>query len=143
LPIIIAVFLREKKEETYKMTKQKALFIVPPTGLFYRDDRCQVSLKGVSNAPRPPLDLAYMSAVLEEEGIECRMRDYPVEEGTWQDVEKDIRDFSPSMLVVYTTITSVKEDLRACTKAKAINPDIITIAKGGDTTISPEERLEN
>jgi radical SAM superfamily enzyme YgiQ (UPF0313 family) len=70
------------------------------------------------------------------------MRDYPVEEGTWQDVEKDIRDFSPSMLFVYTTITSVKEDLRACTKAKAINPDIITIAKGGDTTISPEERLE-
>lgn len=124
------------------MIHQRALFIVPPTGLFYRDDRCQVSLKGVSNAPRPPLDLAYMSAVLEEEGIECRMRDYPVEQGTWQDVEDDIRTFAPSLLVIYTTITSVRDDLRACVMAKAIDSGIITIAKGGDTTISPVERLE-
>jgi len=50
------------------MVYRRAFFIVPPTGLFYRDDRCQVSLKGVSNAPRPPLDMAYMSAMLEETG---------------------------------------------------------------------------
>ncbi len=124
------------------MASHRALFIVPPTGLFYRDDRCQVSLKGVSNASRPPLDLAYISAILEENGIECRMRDYPVENGTWQDAEEDIRNFAPSMLVIYTTITSVKEDLRACEIAKRINPGIITVAKGGDTTISPAERLE-
>ncbi|MBI4683200.1 MAG: radical SAM protein [Nitrospirae bacterium] len=124
------------------MKNRRALFIVPPTGLFYRDDRCQVSLKGVSNAPRPPLDLAYMSAVLEENGIECRMRDYPVEDGTWQDVEEDIRNFAPSMLIIYTTITSIKEDLHVCEIAKEIDPGIITIAKGGDTTISPVERLE-
>ncbi len=124
------------------MTNRRALFIVPPTGLFYRDDRCQVSLKGVSNSPRPPLDLAYMSAILEENGFECRMQDYPVEEGTWLDVEKDLKDFAPAILVIYTTITSVREDLKACRIAKEINPDIITVAKGGDTTIRPEERLE-
>lgn len=124
------------------MTPRKALFIVPPTGLFYRDDRCQVSLKGVSNSPRPPLDLAYMSAILEENGIECRMSDYPVEGGTWKEVVEDISSFAPSMLIVYTTITSVKDDLHACKIAKELNPEIITIAKGGDTTIRPEERLE-
>jgi radical SAM superfamily enzyme YgiQ (UPF0313 family) len=124
------------------MESRRALFIVPPTGLFYRDDRCQVSLKGVSNAPRPPLDLAYMSAVLEEKGVECKMRDYPVEKGTWEDVKEDIKGFSPDMLIIYTTITSVKDDLRACNIAKELNPDIVTIAKGGDTTISPVERLE-
>ncbi len=124
------------------MTSQRALFIVPPTGLFYRDDRCQVSLKGVSNAPRPPLDLGYMAAILEENGCVCQMRDYPVENVTWQDVVDDIRHFSPNMLIIYTTITSVREDLHACKIAKEINPDIITIAKGGDTTVSPVERLE-
>jgi radical SAM superfamily enzyme YgiQ (UPF0313 family) len=124
------------------MTPRRALFIVPPTGLFYRDDRCQVSLKGVSNAPRPPLDLAYMSAVLEENGIECKMQDYPVEGGTWKTFIEDIKNFSPELLIIYTTITSAKEDLHACKIAKEINPDIITVAKGGDTTICPEERLE-
>jgi radical SAM superfamily enzyme YgiQ (UPF0313 family) len=123
------------------MNTHRALFIVPPTGLFYRDDRCQVSLAGVSNAPRPPLDLGYMSAVLEESGYQCWMKDYPVENGTWQDVEEDIRSLKPTMLIIYTTITSVKDDLRACKIAKEINPDIITIAKGGDTTVSPEERF--
>ncbi len=124
------------------MTSQRALFIVPPTGLFYRDDRCQVSLKGVSNAPREPLDLEYMAAVLEENGCVCQMRDYPVENGTWQDVENDIKNFDPAMLIIYTTITSVREDLHACKIAKEINSDISTIAKGGDTTISPVETLE-
>jgi radical SAM superfamily enzyme YgiQ (UPF0313 family) len=124
------------------MMTQRALFIVPPTGLFYRDDRCQVSLRGVSNAPRPPLDLGYMAAILEQHGHTCKMQDYPVENSTWQDVETDIREFAPTMVIIYTTITSVKDDLKACTLAKGINPDIITIAKGGDTTVSPVERLE-
>jgi radical SAM superfamily enzyme YgiQ (UPF0313 family) len=70
------------------------------------------------------------------------MRDYPVEHGIWQDVEDDIKSFDPSLLIIYTTITSVKDDLHACRIAKEIDPDIITIAKGGDTTISPVERLE-
>lgn len=125
------------------MSLHRAFFIVPPTGLFYRDDRCQVSLKGVSNAIRPPLDIAYMSAVLEENGHICRIKDYPVEDGSsWETVREDIKDFSPTLLIIYTTITSVKDDLLACRIAKEVNPDIITIAKGGDTTISPVERLE-
>jgi radical SAM superfamily enzyme YgiQ (UPF0313 family) len=123
------------------MTEQRALFIVPPTGLFYRDDRCQVSLAGVSNAPRPPLDLGYMSAILEQHGHTCRMIDYPVENSTWEDVADDIRDFAPTMLFIYTTITSVHNDLKACRIAKEIDPGIITIAKGGDTTVQPRERL--
>ena len=125
------------------MSSHRAFFIVPPTGLFYRDDRCQVSLAGVSNAIRPPLDIAYMSAVLEENGHLCRIKDYPVEDGSsWETVKEDIRVFSPTMLIIYTTITSIKDDLIACRIAKEIDPDIITIAKGGDTTISPVERLE-
>jgi radical SAM superfamily enzyme YgiQ (UPF0313 family) len=124
------------------MQTHRAFFVIPPTGLFYRDDRCQVSLKGVSNSPRPPLNLAYMAAVLETNGFACRIKDYPVEGGTWKDLEDSIRGFSPTMLIVYTTITSVRHDLHACTLAKQINPDIITIAKGGDTTVRPIERLE-
>lgn len=124
------------------MKSRSALFIVPPTGLFYRDDRCQVSLHGVSNAIRPPLEMAYMPAVLEENGHKCWMRDYPVENDSWKAVENDIRNLSPEILVVYTTITSAKEDLHACRIAKEINPDIVTVAKGGDTTLRPVERFE-
>ncbi len=125
------------------MKSHRALFIVPPTGLFYRDDRCQVSLKGVSNAPRPPLDMAYMTAVLERDGHLCQIRDYPLEHGsTWNDVEDDIKSFAPTILIIYTTITSIRDDLHACKIAKEISPDIITIAKGGDTTVRPVERLE-
>jgi radical SAM superfamily enzyme YgiQ (UPF0313 family) len=124
------------------MKSHRALFIVPPTGLFYRDDRCQVSLKGVSNSPRPPINLAYMAAILEKNGFSCQIKDYPVEGGTWKDLGEDIRGFSPTLLIVYTTITSVKHDLYSCHLAKQIDPDIITIAKGGDTTVRPIERLE-
>ena len=130
------------KEKILIMEHQKALFIVPPTGLFYRDDRCQVSLHGVSNAIRPPLDLAYMTSILEEHGHECWLRDYPVERNSWDAFKADVKELAPTMVVIYTTITSVKDDLLACNMAKEIDPDIVTIAKGGDTTLQPIERLE-
>ena len=52
------------------------------------------------------------------------MRDYPVENDNWKAVEDDIRKLVPTILVIYTTITSVTEDLNASEIAKRINPDI-------------------
>ena len=53
---------------------KKAFLIVPPTGKYIREERCQTPLDELHTvALRPPMDLLYMGAVLEQAGIECRI----------------------------------------------------------------------
>jgi len=111
--------------------KKRALLINPPTGLFIREDRCQVPVKNlITVASRPPIDLAYIGAILLKNGLDCRIKDYPVEGGDWNRVTKDISEFVPDYLVISVTSFTLKKDIRAADIAKKVNPKIIVIAKG-------------
>lgn len=109
---------------------KSAILINPPSGRYIRDDRCQVPAKGLSSGLRAPLDLAYMAAMLEQEGIGCVIRDYPAEDKTWQDFRHELIDNHFDILIISVTTPTLYVDLRACDLAKEINPDILTIAKG-------------
>ncbi|HTY45505.1 MAG TPA: radical SAM protein [Patescibacteria group bacterium] len=110
----------------------KALLINPPTGKYMRDERCQVPVESrVAEPPRPPMDLAYMAAVLEQRGLKCMIKDYPMyARNGWPVLEKDIRGFAPDFLVISTTTPTLYDDITACTIAKHVDPHITTIAKG-------------
>ncbi|MBC7326647.1 radical SAM protein [bacterium] len=125
------------------MRLKRALLINPPSGLYIREDRCQVPVKGLTaTAPRPPIDLAYIAAVLEQEGVECRIKDYPVEGKGWSALERDLEIFSPDILIVSVTTPTFELDMKACEIAKKLNPSIITAAKGGHITVLDEEALK-
>lgn len=110
---------------------KKALLIVPPTGLYIREDRCQTPIERLATvAPRPPIDLLYIAAVLEQAGVECQVRDYPMIKGDWGSLEQDLRNFHPDILILSITTPSIENDLIAAEIAKKIDPEIITIAKG-------------
>ncbi len=122
----------------------KALLINPPTGRYMRHDRCQAPVDSrVAEPPRPPMDLAYMAAVLEEIGVECRIGDYPMEGLGWKDVERDLKSFHPDWLIISTTTPTMDHDLTACDLAKEINPQIRTVAKGAHFFIFDTQILEN
>ncbi|MGC8842620.1 MAG: B12-binding domain-containing radical SAM protein [bacterium] len=126
------------------MRFKRALLINPPSGLYIREERCQVPVKGLSaTAPHPPIDLAYLAAILERKGIECIIRDYPVEGRGWQALRSDISSFSPNLLLVNVTTPTFELDMKACEIAKKLNPSIITMAKGGHTTVLDEFALRN
>ncbi len=107
------------------------LLVNPPTGKYMRDERCQVPVDSrVAEPPRPPMDLAYIAALLEQAGVKCMIKDYPMEGGGWPDLENDIRYFEPDVMVINTTTPTLYSDLAACKVAKHINPNIVTVAKG-------------
>lgn len=124
--------------------KRKALLINPPTGLYIREDRCQAPLKGMAaTMARPPLDLAYMAAGLEDAGVECRIRDYPVENKDWSDFEADLARFCPEMLVLSVTSFTLAQDLRACSVAKSrLGRGVSTVAKGAEVSVRAAELLD-
>lgn len=116
------------------MTQQqpkRAFFIVPPTGKFIREDRCQTPIDRLKTvALRPPIDLLYAAACFEKEGWECRLYDYPGEDKEWADLERDLAEFKPHALIMSITTPSLQDDLKTCGVAKKILPEILTIAKG-------------
>lgn len=122
---------------------RKAFIIYPPTGLYMRDDRCQAPVNGMTSQPaRAPLDLAYMASVLEEAGIVCTIRDYPAESLGWSDFKSDLRNLDTDCLVISVTTPTLEKDLFACTIAKQMKPDILTVAKGGHCMYKDEEVMK-
>ncbi|PIQ87317.1 MAG: hypothetical protein COV73_03585 [Candidatus Omnitrophica bacterium CG11_big_fil_rev_8_21_14_0_20_43_6] len=109
----------------------KAFLLNPPTGRYMRSDRCQAPVDTrIAEPARPPMDLAYMAAVLESMGLECKIKDYPMEQKGWDAVSADIEHFMPDLLIINTTTPTIENDLLVCDLAKKINPPVKTIAKG-------------
>ena len=122
--------------------KNKVLLINPPTGICFRDGRCQGSIEHLTAQPeRIPLELAYMAAIFETRGYQCRIRDFPMENTSWKDLEQEIEEFFPDILVLSVGSPTVDFDLKACQIARKINPKITTVAKGAHLYVFDEQIL--
>ncbi|MFQ5952629.1 MAG: B12-binding domain-containing radical SAM protein [Candidatus Omnitrophota bacterium] len=122
---------------------KKAFLIYPPTGMYMRDDRCQAPVKGMTAQPmRTPLDLAYMAASLEREGIECKIKDYPSEDARWLTLKEDLQHFNPDMLIISITTPTMYQDLKACSIARKLNKDVLVVSKGAHYLTKDEKVFE-
>ena len=125
------------------MTRRMALLVNPPTGLYVREDRCQVPVEGmVAPTVRPPLDLGYMAAVLEARGWQCVLRDYPAEGTSWDGFRRDLRGMCQDLLFVSTTTPTLTGDLKAVELAGRECPRVRTVAKGAHFLAEAESVLE-
>ncbi|MBJ05523.1 MAG: hypothetical protein CMO40_00165 [Verrucomicrobiaceae bacterium] len=121
---------------------RKAFFIYGPTGLYMRDDRCQAPVEGMTAQPnRAPLDLAYMAAMLERMGVQCKVTDYAAEGLDWKAFEADMEEFQPDLLVLSVTTPTLLRDLAACEVARKACPHVVTVAKGAHFTPKDEETM--
>lgn len=124
-------------------TNRRVLFAVPPTGLYIREDRCQTPIEEMKTiALRPPIDLMYSAANTEVAGCECKLVDYPGERQTWCDLEKDIREFRPHVIMLSITTPSLHKDVEAARLAKEIDSSILTVAKGAHFHVLDRESME-
>jgi len=123
--------------------KNKAYLIVPPTGFYIREDRCQTPIKDLKTvALRPPIDLMYAAAAFERGGSECVVTDYPAEGLGWNDLEQRLRDLQPDFLVLSITTPSLEDDLQAAKIAKLASPRTTVIAKGAHFNVLDVATLE-
>lgn len=113
------------------MRYKHCLLVYPPTGLYDRWDRCQAPIESETvEIIRPPMDLAYIASVLEGQGIQCTIRDYPAEGKTWDSLHEDLKGFNPDVLVVSAVLPTFERDCKAFDVAKEFNRGILTIVKG-------------
>jgi radical SAM superfamily enzyme YgiQ (UPF0313 family) len=109
----------------------RVLFVVPPSGLYRRDDRCQSRVEDQAvRVVLPPLDLALLAAVARLAGSVPRIADYPAEGRSWDDYRRDLADWRPQAVVLGVTTATLDGDLEAARIAKADNPAVRTLARG-------------
>ncbi len=121
---------------------QRVLLIVPPTGKFIREDRCQTPIEELKTVTlRPPINLMYAAAMFEQAGCECRILDFPAEHLHWHALEKEVKKFKPDVLFISATLPALEDDVHAATIAKKFDPGIITSAKGAHFTTRSREAI--
>jgi len=105
----------------------KIMLIHPPGRKFQRgEDRCQANIDdSTSTAIRACNDLGYVSSILKENGYEIFLKDYPVENLTFNNLLDDFNSFSPNLLFISTTNSTIFEDIQIANQLKNVNLTII------------------
>ena len=126
------MFIRVRIEIPMLLKLEKALLFNPPVGLYQRgEDRCQAEVDGGSaTSLRPPNDLGYIASMVRQIGVTPVIADYPAEGKQWNHFEDDLKTIQPEFLVMSITTPTIKDDMKAFSIAKALNPEIFTIPKG-------------
>ena len=109
------------------MARSRTLFaLVPPTGLYVREDRCQTPLEKFRTiAPRPPIDLMYAVAAFESEGWRCTLVDCPAEGIDATALERRLRAERPEAVLLSCTTQTVEDDLATAALAKRLDPGMV------------------
>jgi len=110
---------------------QKVFLVVPPTGLYIREDRCQTPIKHMVTVElRPPVDLLYAAAAFQQAGADCRLVDYPGEKKNVADLFADIREFGAEIVVLSITTPGFQKDMEVAARIKESLPAVLLGAKG-------------
>ncbi len=88
-----------------------------------------------------PIWLSYATGLLEQKGHNVRLVDCPAWNWNINKVLEDLKKFSPDMVVVETSFTSLKNDLTISKKIKE-ELDTIVVNVGPPTSQFPEKILE-
>ena len=119
----------------------KVMLISPP----YPKDRIfRKSMKNLG-AILPPLGVAYIAAMLEKDGHEVKIIDGPawatVFEYGFEELEKDIKNFSPDVVGISASTSQIDHARKAASLAKSASKDCVVILGGTLISADPNALL--
>jgi anaerobic magnesium-protoporphyrin IX monomethyl ester cyclase len=91
----------------------------------------------------PTLGIAYIAAVLEENGVDVKIIDGSALEMSWEELEKEIPKYSPDIIAVTAVTPAIDQGLRAAKIGKKVCPDAYVVLGGYHPTFTYNEVLKN
>ncbi len=111
----------------------KIILISPPTDSV---------IKSVVGTTGPPLSLAYLASVARENGHDVKIIDSLVMDYTFDDVEKEIKNYSPDLVGITSTTSMIPDAYQVAKIAKNISKDTKVLIGGPHVTFVPEDTLK-
>ncbi len=90
----------------------------------------------------PPLGIAYMAGVLEENGFDVSVIDASALDMTWGSLEKEIRRISPGIVAITALTPTIEQAMKTAQLVKKNCPDTVTVMGGYHPTFNYKELLE-
>jgi anaerobic magnesium-protoporphyrin IX monomethyl ester cyclase len=91
----------------------------------------------------PPLGIAYMAAVLEENGINVSIIDASALEMTWEDLEAELKMAPPDVVAITALTPTISQALKSADITRKTCPDALVVMGGYHPTFNYEEVLES
>lgn len=91
----------------------------------------------------PPLGLAYMAAVLEENNIEVNIIDASAMDMTWEELETEIANSDPQVIAITALTPTISQALQSASIAKKTCPEATVVMGGYHPTFNYRDVLEN
>jgi len=99
-------------------------------------------LEGVSHHPPfPPLGLAYMAAVLEQNDFEVKIYDCPVCELNHEKLKAELDSFQPTIVGISSMTPTIDSALKSARVAKEVDPDIKVLMGGPHVSFADKQIL--
>ena len=99
--------------------------------------------KDVLGLTAPPLGLAYIGAVLEENDVKVTILDAPALDMDFQGYQRELANKHVDLLGVQTTTPTIKQALAVGKITKELHPECTVTMGGYHATFMPEQVLEN
>ena len=98
----------------------RIMLIYPPGKLYQRgEDRAQSNIEDSAAASVHACnDIGYAAATLLKKGYQVFLRDFQTEKASFEDVEKDIKNFEPDIILISTTNATIGYDLDFISRIK-------------------------
>jgi anaerobic magnesium-protoporphyrin IX monomethyl ester cyclase len=90
----------------------------------------------------PPLGIAYIAAVLEENGIDVEIIDAAALEMSWETLETEIKRISPGLVAVTALTPTIDKAMQTAELAKKTCPQATVVMGGYHPTFNYQEMLE-
>jgi len=123
----------------------RIVLLNPPTKddkKFIREGRCTQE-QGVWATLWPPISLATIGAVLEEDGHMVKIVDCAAQGVKWEELERLINKFSPQVVIWSTGTPSIKSDLELASFVKRCDVKIFTAVFGTHVTVLDKKCMDN
>lgn len=122
----------------------KVVLLNPPAPdkkKFIREGRCTQE-QGVWATLWPPISLAMIGAVLEQDGHSVRIIDCPAEGMSREELSNHIKGFHPGLVMWATGTPTISNDLGLGSDIKRIYPGILTAVFGTHVSVLDRQSME-
>ncbi len=123
---------------------KKIMLFYPPSKLFQRgEDRSQGNIEdATATSIRACNDLGYAASMLQNDNFEVFLKDYQTEFLNLDSLIKDFCTFSPDVVFLSITNTTIFHDLKIVRKLKNIDKDVFVILKGALFFDAPKDLMD-
>lgn len=91
----------------------------------------------------PPLGIAYIAAVLENDGVQVRIIDAPAVEMDYETIKKEVENYSPDVVAVTSVTPTVNSALKVAQISKETCPNALIVMGGYHPTFTYQELLKH